>query len=144
MLKEIIIKDRKATKKKMKFFKEALHLIEQPFFPDFDDLPGHWLSATFISLDYVIPMDVPTIQEVYNRLHELGWGPDNARVAAKGKSSDYFSHPDSPMNIWVFPREKMEGSTCERVEIGIEEVTKEVPIYEWVCSEGAEEGIFDG
>jgi hypothetical protein len=101
-----------------------------------------WNGPTGTVFIFKFPYDVAKRNKVLESLRQCGWYELNRRLE-KGNDKIFLAN-DSDTTGWLELRFEtgIEGSTCEKVQIGSEISTFEVPIYEVVCKEGAEEAIF--
>ena len=104
----------------------------------------YWNGPSHKHIDVVIfdfPYDPTLRNKLLHQLKVLGWN-EQKRSLEKGDDCFWLTHPKE--HFWIrldfewFTR----GSTCERVKIGEETVTRQEPIYEIVCEEGANESPF--
>lgn len=91
------------------------------------------------SFTFRFPYDVPKRNKILHELKVLGWNELN-RQLKKGNDIFFMSHPKHGTKwLKLVFNHTIKGSTCKQVQIGSETVTREEPIYEVVCDEGAEE-----
>jgi hypothetical protein len=87
--------------------------------PTMDDPRTLWLSATG---------DSKRFAEIVRILAVAGFSPDT-ELKFQSYSCNYFSHPGTQVRVYL----SYSASTCERIQIGEETVTR--PVYKTVCTE---------
>jgi hypothetical protein len=90
---------------------------------------------------YEFPYNPIKRDEVVARLQRCGYRILNRKLE-KGDDVIYMKHTNESCWIRLDFAHYIKGSTCRKVQIGSEIVTREEAIYEVVCEEGAEEAIF--
>lgn len=107
-----------------------------------------WLHHSFWGEEGIKHVDVvvfdfpydPTLRnKLLHGLKILGWNEEK-RSLEKGDDCFWLSHPKEHFWIRLDFEWSTVGSTCERVKIGEETITRQEAIYEVICPEGIKEG----
>jgi hypothetical protein len=109
---------------------------------------GEWGEWWTTGYEFALPLSFQLIDEFQEFVQQSGWAVYNVHnhvwddSAAAGTFFDVYLNPNEMCGTRYFHvafRSTKEGSTCVVQQIG----TKEVPVYEVTCADGAEENTWE-
>lgn len=125
-----------------KWVENAQQLLEYlDHVPDMDGIPGEYSATTSDSFQFKLPWDNQLIEKAQQIVFSLGWKLINTDDNLFwGERTFVYSKRTGEIKLKFRLKldNGMEEATCVITKIGEKNVTKQEPIYEVTCPEGAE------
>ena len=113
------------------------------FLPDLYLPDTCYINLYYFEIDIVIPWDVKLEKRIQDKFVQAGWviSSHKSFLPDYAKTTTVFWHEKCVrVELLMFAfLDAIPGQECELVQLGSRTETKEVPIYEVICKEGAEE-----